>query len=344
MCIDTPNCDADRWTSSQYQRHKPRRANPPESADEFQAWQDTVREELRDVLGLTAIERTCSEEPSFQLLDVEQRSGFEQQKWIARTEPEFTVPFYVLLPENREPPYPTVVTVHGHTELGKDLAIGRSKTAVQREQIEDENRDIAIQAVNQGYAAIAADMRAFGELAPDLDRENTCRAWQMRSQLFGRSLVGERVWDVLQLVTFVDDHTEFDSNRLGITGHSGGAAVALFASALSNRFAVVAPCCYFCTYEDSILAIEHCECNYVPGLLDIGEMWTIGGLLVPRPLTIVAGREDRLFPIDGTRRAYEELVDRYEVVDGGDRCSLYIGEKGHQFYGDGVWPAFREHL
>ncbi|MFC6964226.1 D-(-)-3-hydroxybutyrate oligomer hydrolase [Halocatena marina] len=58
------------------------------------------------------------------------------------------------------------------------------------------------------------------------------------------------------------------------------------------------------------------------GLLDIGEMWTIGGLVVPRPLTIVAGREDRLFPIDSTRRAYEELVDLYEVVDGDDRCSL----------------------
>nr|WP_264556291.1 alpha/beta hydrolase family protein [Halocatena marina] len=84
------------------------------------------------MLGLTTIERTCGGEPSFQPLDVEQRSGFEQQKWIARTEPEFTVPFYVLLPENREPPYPTVFTVHGHTELGKELAVGRSKIAVQR--------------------------------------------------------------------------------------------------------------------------------------------------------------------------------------------------------------------
>src|SRR3712207_8365529 len=35
---------------------------------------------------------------------------------------------------------------------------------------------------------------------------------------------------------------------------------------------------YLCTFKDSILALAHCHCNYVPGLLQDAEMYDIAAL------------------------------------------------------------------
>lgn len=89
----------------------------------------------------------------------------ERQKWSVRTEREFRVPFYLLLPIEPEPPYPVLLAVHGHAVSSKELSIGEVESDADRERIADERRDIARQAVERGYAVVAPDMRAFGELA-----------------------------------------------------------------------------------------------------------------------------------------------------------------------------------
>lgn len=83
---------------------------------------------------------------------------------------------------------------------------------------------------------------------------------------------GERAWDVLHLVDFIEQQSTLDADRIGIMGHSDGAAVSLFAAALDERLAFVALNSYFCAFEESIVAIDHCECNYVPGLRRLGEI------------------------------------------------------------------------
>lgn len=98
------------------------------------------------------------------------------------------------------------------------------------------------------------------------------------------------MWDVLRLVDFVERRPTLDADRVGITGHSGGGAVTLLVAVLDDRLAPVAPNPYFCTFEDSILAIDHCACNYVPGLLRLGEMCDLAGLVAPRPLVVTTGK------------------------------------------------------
>lgn len=344
MTSDYPPFDADRWTDQVYRRSE-RGGGPGNRDRDFSAWQGRTRESLRTVLGLDRIERSRGDHGvRFRRVGTERRDGYDRQKWVAETEPGFHVPFYLLLPDDGDAPHPTVLTVHGHCDNGKELAVGRYRTDEQKRRITDEGRDIAAQAVERGYAAVAPDMRGFGELAPAVEGDNTCRMLQMRAQLFGRSLAGERVWDVLRLLEFVEDAEELDGDRIGITGHSGGGAVAMFAGALDERFSVVAPCCYFCTFADSILSIEHCACNYVPGLLELGEMWAVAGLTAPRPLLVAAGAEDEIFPVEGTRRAFDRLRDVYDAAGASDQCSLAVGEGGHRYYGGDVWPFVDTHL
>lgn len=311
----------------------------------FTSWQDTVRRELSTVLGIPVIRDAGSCDLDPECLETDVRDGYEIERWRVRTEPGVHVPFYLLVPEDGEPPYPVVLTIHGHCEDGKELTVGN--VAADRAEITEEHRDFARQAVRQGYAAIAPDMRAFGELAgPNVEAEGyrSCTRLQKTAQLFGRTLAGERTWDVLRLLDVVENEPTLDADRIAITGHSGGAAVSLFAAALDERLAPVTLNAYFCTFEDSIVAIDHCECNYVPGILRVGKMWDIAGAIAPRPVAVVTGEEDPIFPVEGTRSAFSRLQEIYRNAGAGDACELSVESGAHRYYPDGIWPVVKAHL
>ena len=135
-----------------------------------------------------------------------------------------------------------------------------------------------------------------------------------------------------------------DPRRIAITGNSGGGTTSLFAAACDTRIAVAVPSSYFCTFQGSIGSIYHCTCNYVPGILRLGEMHDVGGLIAPRAFCAIAGRDDPIFRIEHTKRAFEQLRRVYDVAGVADRCELYIGDGGHRYYSAGAWPFIRRHF
>ena len=118
----------------------------------------------------------------------------------------------------------------------------------------------------------------------------------------------------------------------------------MFAAATLPRIQIAMPSCYFCTFRDSILSVSHCVCNYVPRLSKYAEMADVMGLFAPKPVVIVAGKEDEIFPLEATKRAFEALRKIYAAAGSGDRCHLVIGEGGHRFYADDAWPVLQSEL
>lgn len=92
------------------------------------------------------------------------------------------------------------------------------------------------------------------------------------------------------------------------------------------------------------MAMNHCEENYIPGLLKFAEMSDIAGLAAPKPLVIVAGREDPLFPIAATRRAFRSLRKIYAACGADSHCHLVVGAGGHRFYADASWPVMMKEI
>ena len=122
-------------------------------------------------------------------------------------------------------------------------------------------------------------------------------------------------------------------------GNSGGGTITLFSAALLSRVAFAMPSCYFCTFRDSIMSIYHCMDNYIPGLLKYAEMADVMGLFAPKPLVIVAGAKDDIFPIAATRKAFRDLRRIYAACGAGERCHLVVGNGGHRFYQEEAWPV-----
>jgi dipeptidyl aminopeptidase/acylaminoacyl peptidase len=122
-------------------------------------------------------------------------------------------------------------------------------------------------------------------------------------------------------------------------GNSGGGTATMFSMALNPRISFAMPSCSFCTFRDSIMSIYHCADNYIPGLLGYADMSDIMGTFAPKPVVIVAGENDDIFPIDGTRKGFAALKEIYAAAGAEDRCHLVVGAGGHRFYADEAWPV-----
>ena len=311
------------------------RATTPQ---ELKLWQIEFRRTLREALGLHHIAEMGECELDPELLATREMEDHILEEWTVQTEPGFRVPFYLLRPLQQDGPLPLVITPHGHERYCRHAAAGL--------QLEGEgDEDMARQAVREGYIAIAPDVRAFGSLRTqsDIDRDarNSCRYLSVRAMLFGRTLIGERVWDIGRLISYAA-RVKRSTSKIVVTGNSGGGTVTLFTAACDERIKIAIPSSYFCTFEHSIGTINHCECNYVPGIMRLGEMSDVAGLIAPRPFMAVNGKEDPIYPYEATRRAFAALQKIYRVAGVPDRCRLSTGNEGHRYYKKDVWPFVRE--
>jgi dienelactone hydrolase len=310
-------------------------------------WQVEFRTALRDALGLTRLHDDLhGHEARVELITRENLDGYIRERWHIEVEPGLVLPFFVLLPEKEEGIRPLVLCPHGHNP--PHIYVGLYDNEAEHGSIIEGERDIAVQAVREGYIVIAPTTRGFGDTRSKEDEAaqkiSSCRTQLMHGLLLGRTPIGERVWDIGRLLDWAMDNLNVDPARIAITGNSGGGTVSLYAAACDERIAVAVPSCYFCTFAGSIGSIPHCDCNYVPGILRLGEMWDVAGLIAPRPFCAIAGQNDEIFPIAEVRKAYQELRRIYEVAGAPANCRLYVGDGGHRFYKAGAWPFIREHF
>jgi pimeloyl-ACP methyl ester carboxylesterase len=129
-----------------------------------------------------------------------------------------------------------------------------------------------------------------------------------------------------------------------MVGISGGGTVTTFTAATDRRVAAAVVCGYICTFHGSILAMPHCLCNFIPGLLKWAEMHDVAGLIAPRPLLVVSGTKDPIFPIKATRAACREIRRIYETLGAADRFSTDFFDGPHRWEGRAVVPFLNRWL
>ncbi len=267
--------------------------------------------------------------------------AYNEIRFQIETEPGFFVPAHLLLPKEYTGKLPVMICLQGHS-TGMHISLGRSVFPGDQELI-DGDRDFACQAVRQGYAAIAMEQRGFGELKTKIGGNlSFCHQVSMQALLLGRTLLGDRIHDISRLIDCLGEFPMLDTDRIGIMGNSGGGTAAYHAAAVDSRITHVLASCAFNEYASSILPMYHCACNYVPGLLEHFEMSDLAVLIAPRPLLIVSGRTDDIFPLEASRRAFGRVQDIYAAAGAKDQCRLVVGEGGHRFYAKDAWPAMAE--
>lgn len=268
------------------------------------------------------------------------------EKIVFSSEPSADVPAYICLPKNAHPPYTFFICLQGHNS-GMHNGIAMDMETESKPIKVPGNQDFAIGCMKRGIAAFCIEQRSFSfraETTLEKRSPNGCHDAVMHALMLGKTLMGERVYDVERSLDYLYTRDDVNRDKIGVMGHSGGGTITMFSSAIMPRIKFAMPSCYFCTFSDSIMSIYHCADNYVPGLLKYAEMSDVMGLFAPRPVVIVAGKDDNLFPISAVRKSFNKLKDIYLAAGAEENCHLVIGGQGHQFYPDKAWPVMLKAL
>ena len=305
------------------------------SVEEHGVWRRQFKPKLEELLG---------HNPEPVVLRVEwadelETEKFTRKKLYIQSEKHYWIPAYYFVPKELKGATPAIICLHGHSGI---LPYIREGTDAEKEKGRDHSLDYAPYLAEHGYVTLALVQRGWNETRHD--KPHSCNRVTMDAFLIGMTPVGLRTWDAMRAVDFLEARPEVDASRIGVAGLSGGGTTSLFFAARDERIKLAMVAGYFCTFRDSIYSIHHCICNCVPHMMEWGEMPDVAALIAPRPLLVISGSKDDIFPIDATKRAYAALANTYGVLGAGDKLESDFFEGVHEWSNRKALPFLEKHF
>lgn len=316
---------------------------------DYKAWKQSVKEKFIELIGLEEVKANEAADPCFEIEAVVKKDGYTRTRFTFYSEVDAVVSCYILVPDNLKEKRPVCITLQGHS-TGFHNSIGEPKF---EEDFKGQPRTaFAVQAVKEGYIAVAIEQRAMGERSACNqenrrvhihERINRCYYETITAALMGRTVAAERIFDVMKTIDVLKEQFSdvCDFDKIAITGNSGGGTTSFYAACIDERIKISLPSCAFCPFPESILKFYHCSCNYIPSAFKWFDMQDISCLIAPRKLSIIAGQQDPSFLIEGVRRGYETVKKIYREEGAENNCTLIESELGHYWRDDLVWPEMK---
>jgi dienelactone hydrolase len=303
---------------------------PGGAREDVERWQAALRTELWRLMGQPPVDKCDLMHQVVEAATDEKL--FRRERIVIQTLPGEYMPCYILTP-NTPSPYKPIIALHGHGTGAVNKLAGVGEV--------DYHNAFARQFAELGYLVFVPSVRGFGERMEDEDLARSDDGWlsschwqSLNLLMTGKTLMGLRTWDTVRLIDYIQTRDDIQPETLGCVGISGGGALTLYTSALDTRITAAYMSCSMNTFRQSIMSINHCLCNYIPGILEAAEMSDIAGLIAPRPLMIEAGKDDPIFPIAGTQQAVDEIRRVYAVYGQPDRLSVNIFDGEHRWDGE----------
>ena len=309
-----------------------------QNLSEIRQWQINTRQALNQTLGFHLLSTVSLSPKKIEEVD---KGDYIREKILIRTSENSLMPVYMLIPKRGKKPFPIVIALHGHGYGVKDI-VGLWEDGEERNTPDGYHKDFAVALCQRGFAVAAPEISCFGERGTDFSylkptfgqqAPTTCAHTAMLAFHLGGSVVGLRVHDGKRLIDYLESRQDVDTARLGAMGISGGGMHAFFSTCIDERIKACVVSGYYCTFRDSILAMHHCPCNFVPGLHKFGEIYDLVGLIAPRPLLIEAGSHDPIFPFEAVKKSVVKTQALYNLFDAQDQLETDYFEGRHQISG-----------
>ena len=306
---------------------------------DFAEWKKQLQAKLFELVGIDSVRNNACP-LAFEIEKEEQKDGYKRIRFTIEPEVGSVLPVYVLIPDTGKEKYPVALVLQGHSS-GFHNSIAEPKNEAEAEYALGRGA-FAVQAVKRGYIAVAIEQRGMGERRanrPMREGAQMCAYEALTAFALGRTLLGERMWDVSKVIDVLGNFPQCDLDKIFITGSSGGGTMSFYAACFDERIKMSAPSCAFCSYKTSILDIFHCACNYIPHMAEWFEMEDLTALIAPRKFIVIAGKKDEIFPIHGVRAAFSTTQEIFAEAGCVENCRLVETEKAHWFCEDVVWDA-----
>jgi dienelactone hydrolase len=299
--------------------------------EEVPAWREALRTRLKETLNVPHDVRPLAAET----VSRETPDGYTRELVVLRA-PVGGVPVYVLRPDGAGPFRP-VIAMHGHGPGVRD-AIGLEQGEEEHAHVVDLNTRLAVALVQRGFLVFAPEQLGFGGRREAEDKAlgsmaSSCRQASLSLLLLGHTMAGLRVRDIQRTLEYAGTHPDARRGGIGGVGFSGGGTALLYAAALDERLGALVLSGCVTNYLQSIMAVSHCEDNYLPGVLTYAELGDIVASLAPRPLFVESGMDDDIYPASATVATVTQVRKAYTLLGAGDRVELEVFAGGHRFHG-----------
>jgi len=218
--------------------------------------------------------------------------------------------------------YPAVLVPAGHTQEGKP-----------------EVQIVAANLAAKGFIALAYDPIGQGEreqtYLPQLGRAlaggggNEHLELGVRNILIGQSVARYFIFDAKRAIDYLVSRPDVDAERIGVTGCSGGGAIATYVGVFEPRVKAVAPGCFISSFRYLFTGpTADSEMSFPAFLVNGFDIADFFEAAAPLPWLMMATTED-YFPPDSARSVYEEARRWYELHGAGDRIRFFVGTGPH---------------
>jgi len=209
-----------------------------------------------------------------------------------------------------------------------------------RDRQEEENGPALFRTLARAGRLVAvADVRGFGETwAPRNVRELSADYFHPRdgvdadfayaAYFLGRSLLGMRVWDALNVAAYVRSRSDVDSQRVTLVGRGWAGLVALFAAALDPAVGGAsvegAPATYAAIASAELYAQP--VSLLLPGVLQDFDLEDVLSAIAPRPLLVLNPQDPltRKMTREEAQHALAKVREAFSAEHAGDAFALQM--------------------
>ncbi|MDO8686294.1 MAG: alpha/beta hydrolase family protein [Clostridiales bacterium] len=276
------------------------------------------------------------------------------------------IPAYLLVPKNLKDPAPAIVALHDHGAMfywGKEKSVEHTNwNQALKNHIDSYYAGVPLASglAKRGYVVLVIDSLFFGERRFKLEdyngyfkerlerfeheseeyiREYNIIEQEIESELVkavfyaGYTFMGIRTWDDMASVSYLCSRPEVDPGRIGCIGLSMGGHRSGWLSAMDDRIKCAVVIGWMARYKEMV---EQRLTNIawmwaVPGLYENLDYPDVISLSVPKPLLIVHGSKDALFPDESGQKAIEVIRKVYNKADCGQNFTAEIYDAHHEF-------------
>ncbi len=261
-----------------------------------------------------------------------EQEDFRVQKLHYQSSPGLYVTANLYLPKGLTRPAPAVLYVCGHGPVITNGISYGNKVSYQHH---------GIWFARNGYACLLIDTLQLGEIQGAHHGTYRDGAWWWNAR--GYTPAGVEAWNSIRALDYLCSRPEVDTNRLGVTGRSGGGAYSWTLAALDDRVKVIAPVAGITDLRNHVVdgVVEgHCDCMFLVNTYR-WDYPLLAALAAPRPLLLVNTDADTIFPLDGVLRTHERLKRLYALHKAPANLGLVIAPGPHKDTQDLQMPVFR---
>ena len=288
------------------------------SLTDWNSRRDEYRRQLQEMLGLWPLPLRTDLKPV--VTGTVDHPEFTVEKLHFQAMPGLYCTAALFIPKGITAPAPAILYECGHWQSVTNGISYGNKAAYQA--------DGAWYARN-GYVCMVLDTVLAGEIRGIHTGTRDRGLWWWNSR--GYTPAGVEAWFGIRALDFLSTRVEVDTNRFGITGHSGGGAYSWMVTALDDRIKAAAPLAGMADIRSHILdpiMDSHCDCNFFVNYYG-WDFPQVAALAAPRPLLLGGTDNDRLFNLPNTLRIHDQLRRIYQIHNATSQLGLIIAPGGH---------------